>query len=138
MVLVDTNIIFSLLVESTPWFAAARELHWRDDDWYTESHGMVELTNVLSRYVRSSLLKPADALGVLATADSRLGSRVVTVAHHDALSMALKRKISAYDARFLCAAEMLGVSLITEDVKLRKAAPELTRSLNDVLTPTKR
>lgn len=133
MVLVDTNIVFALLVRSTPLYAAACELHERDSDWRTESHGLVELTNVLSRYVRAKLLKPVDALGVLSLAESRLGSRVVTVAHHDALSMALKHKISAYDARFLCAAEMLGTRLVTEDVKLRKAAPDFTLSLADAL-----
>ena len=135
MVLVDTNIVFALLVQSAPWFAGARELHWRDDDWRIESHGLVELSNVLNRYVRAKLLKPADALAVLSLAESRLGSRIVTVSHQDALGMAMKRKISAYDARFLCAAEMLGVPLITEDMKLRKAAPDLTCSLTEALTP---
>jgi predicted nucleic acid-binding protein len=133
MLLVDTNIVFALFVQSTPWFAAVRELYGRDDDWRTESHGLVELSNVLSRYVRAKLLKPADALAVLALAEARLGPRAVTVAHRDALDLALKRKISAYDARFLRAAAMLGVPLVTEDSKLRKAAPELTCSLADAL-----
>ncbi len=129
MVLIDTNIVFALLVQSTPWFEAARELYERDGDWRIESHGLVELTNVLSRYVRAKLLKPADALAVLSLAESRLGSHVVAVTHRDALNTALNRKISAYDARFLCAAQLLGTRLVTEDVKLRKAAPELTCSL---------
>jgi predicted nucleic acid-binding protein len=134
MVLVDTNIVFALLVQSTPWFEAARDLYERDSDWRIESHGLVELTNVLSRYVRAKLLKSADALAVLSMAEARLGSRVVTIAHHEALNMALNRKISAYDARFLCAAKLLGTRLVTEDVKLRKAAPESTLSLTDALT----
>jgi predicted nucleic acid-binding protein len=134
MVLVDTNIVFALLVQSTPWFDAARELYGRDDDWRTENHGMVELSNILSRYVRARLLKPADALAALSVAESRLGPQLVAVAHREALNMALNRKISAYDARFLRAAEMLGVPLVTEDAKLRKAAPDLTCSLADALT----
>lgn len=133
MVLVDTNIVFALLVRSTPWFEAARELYQRDSDWRTESHGLVELTNVLSRYVRAKLLKPADALAVLSLAESRLGTRTVAATHGDALKTALNRKISAYDARFLCAAQLLGVPLVTEDIKLRKAAPDLTCSLADAL-----
>lgn len=133
MVLVNTNIVFALLVRSTPLYAAACELHERDSDWRIESHGLVELTNVLSRYVRAKLLKPADALGVLSLAESRLGSRVVTIAHREALNMALNRQISAYDARFLCAAQLLGTRLVTEDVKMRKAAPDFTFSLADAL-----
>ncbi len=133
MVLVDTNIVFALLVSSTPLYDAACELYEHDGDWRIESHGLVELTNVLSRYVRAKLLLPADALGVLSVAESRLGPRVISVSNGDALDMALKQKVSAYDARFLCAAKLLGVPLITEDVKLRKAAPGLCHSLADVL-----
>jgi predicted nucleic acid-binding protein len=134
MVLVDTNIIFALLVRSTPLYAAACELYERDSDWRIESYGLVELTNVLSRYVRAKLLKPADALAVLSLAESLLGPRVMSVGLGDALNTALARQVSAYDARFLCAAKLLGTRLITEDVKLRKAAPESTLSLADALT----
>jgi predicted nucleic acid-binding protein len=52
--------------------------------------------------------------------------------------LALNRKISAYDARFLRVAEMLGLPLITEDIKLRKAAPDLTCSLTEALAPNTR
>lgn len=133
MLLVDTNIVFALLVRSTPLYGAACELHERDSDWRIESYGLVELTNVLSRYVRARLLKPDDALAVLSVAESRLGSRMISVANGDALVTALDQKVSAYDARFLCAARLLGVPLVTEDVKLRKAAPGLTVSLHAAL-----
>ncbi len=133
MVLVDTNIVFALLVRSTPLYAAACELYERDSDWRIESYGLAELTNVLSRYVRAKLLKPADALAVLSLAESLLGPRVLSVGLGDALNTALTRQVSAYDARFLCAAQLLGTRLVTEDVKLRKAAPDLTYSLADAL-----
>jgi len=134
MVLVDTNIVFALLVRSTPLYEAARALYERDRDWRIESYGLVELTNVLSRYVRAKLLQPADALAVLSIAESLLGPRVVSVANADALGTALSLKVSAYDARFLRAAKQLGIPLVTEDVKLRKAAPSLCRSLAEMLT----
>jgi predicted nucleic acid-binding protein len=133
MVLVDTNIVFALLVSSTPLYEAACELHERDSDWRIESYGLVELTNVLSRYVRARLLRPDDALAVLSLAESRLGPRAILVTNGDALAAAIDQKVSAYDARFLCAAKLLGVPLVTEDVKLRKAAPRLTRSLAEAL-----
>ena len=41
--------------------------------------------------------------------------------------------VSAYDARFLAAARALGVKLVTEDARLRRAAPELTQSLTAAL-----
>jgi predicted nucleic acid-binding protein len=41
--------------------------------------------------------------------------------------------VSAYDARFLAVADTLGTKLVTEDAKLRAAAPDLTRSLAQAL-----
>lgn len=47
--------------------------------------------------------------------------------------MAIAYKVLVYDARFLVAARKLGVKLVTEDAALRRAAPELTQSLNEAL-----
>ncbi len=133
MQLVDSNIVFSLLVGSTPWHRAARELSELDDDWRTEAHALVEVSNILSRYVRARELTAAQAVAVMIEADERLRPFALTVGHVDALRLAIKHKVTAYDARFLLCAEELGVKLITEDVKLRNAAPRLTLSLNDAL-----
>jgi len=40
-----------------------------------------------------------------------------------------RHRITAYDARFLVLADQLGSRLITEDARLRAAAPALTQSL---------
>jgi predicted nucleic acid-binding protein len=133
MVLVDTNIIFSLLVSSAPWFDAARALYARDPDWRTESHALVEIGNVLSRYVRAREMTGAQALALMTDADERLRPRMIVAGHVDALRTAMKYKVSAYDARFLYCANDLGARLVTEDAKLRKAAPRLTQSLQDAL-----
>lgn len=133
MLLVDSNIVFALLVHSTPWHLAARELHQRDGDWCTESHALVEISNVLSRYVRVGELSSAKAVALMSEVDQRMRPRMRTVEHVDALRVALKFKVSGYDARFLLCAVELGHRLITEDAKLRKAAPGLTRSLPGAL-----
>ena len=133
MLLVDTNIVFSLLVSTTPWYAAARKLHAGDADWRTESHALVEMSNVLSRFVRARELTSHQAVAVMAEADQRLQPRLITVGHVEALRTALKYKVSAYDARFLLCAADLGVKLVTEDLKLRNAAPSLTQSLQEAL-----
>jgi predicted nucleic acid-binding protein len=41
--------------------------------------------------------------------------------------------VSAYDVRFIAAAQILGTKLVTEDAKLRAAAPALTLSLAGAL-----
>jgi predicted nucleic acid-binding protein len=134
MQLVDSNIVFSLLVGSSPWHQAARELIELDDDWRTEAHALVEVSNILSRYVRARELSAAQAVAVMTEADERLRPLALRVGHVDALRLAIKHKVTAYDARFLLCAELLGVRLITEDAKLRNAAPGLTISLHDALT----
>ena len=53
--------------------------------------------------------------------------------HVDVLELAAQLRISAYDARFVAVARDLGLRLVTEDAKLRKAAPTLTNSLADAL-----
>lgn len=133
MLLVDSNIVFALLVHNTPWHQAARKLNELDDDWRTESHALVEISNVLSRYARVGELSSPKAVAVMNEADQRMRPGMLTVEHVEALRVALKYKVSAYDARFLLCAALLGVKLITEDAKLRKAAPSLTRSLQDAL-----
>ena len=50
-----------------------------------------------------------------------------------ALELAAEFGVSACDARFLGAARGLGTKLITEDGKLRRAAPALTQSLSQAL-----
>ena len=132
MILIDTNIVFALQIESAH-SPAAHALLARDPDMRTESHALVELTNVLARYVRARLMSVDEALAALGRAENQLQGSVVSVAHADALQIALERKISAYDARFLAAASALGVKLVTEDVKLRTAAPDLAQSLAEAL-----
>ena len=134
MLVVDTNIAFALLISSPPFHEAARSLHEQDSDWRIEYYGLVELTNVLSRYVRAKLLGADDARDVLTLAESHFQPGIVHVSNSDALNLSLQHKVSAYDARFLCAARQLGVPLITEDVKLRKAVPTICRSLAEALS----
>lgn len=132
MLLVDTNILLALLVDSD-WSQDARELYARDADWRSESHALVELGNVLTRYVRVRKITVPQAVTALEEAEALIGKGICTVSHSTALETAVKEGVSAYDARFLCAARLLGVPLVTEDVKLRKAAPDLTCSLTDAL-----
>ena len=53
--------------------------------------------------------------------------------HDAALALATRHGVTAYDARFLALAERVGLRLVTEDSKLRAAAPALTQSLADAL-----
>lgn len=133
MVLVDTNVIAALLIRQLPSQPAARELYGLDSDWCTESHAPVEMANVLKRYVRVSESSLEQATGVMRHAEACIGDRLLRVEHVEALRVACACGVSAYDARFLVAAMKLDMPLVTEDAKLRAAAPDLTCSINEAI-----
>ncbi|CAN5207706.1 MAG: type II toxin-antitoxin system VapC family toxin [Gammaproteobacteria bacterium] len=132
MVLIDTNIAVSLWVEND-WTVAARQLQQADPDWCTEFYALIEFSNVMATYVRTGKASADDARRYLLEAETMLGADTLTVPHAAALNVAIARRIAVYDARFLAAAEHLGIPLVTEDQKLRNAAPELTRSIAEAL-----
>ena len=127
MVVVDTNVLAYLLIEGERT-AEAQALYVRDPDWRSEGFLLVEFSNMLATYVRSGRLDGAAAAGLLAGAQ-RILTGTVALPHARALELALEFGVSAYDARFLAVARNLGAKLITEDAKLRQAAPAHTQTL---------
>jgi predicted nucleic acid-binding protein len=132
MVVVDTNVLGYLLLEGeqTPH---ARALLAQDADWRSESFVMVEMTNVLATVMRARGMPLRDATNVLANAQIVIQPGLEVADHAQVLELAARRKISAYDARFVVIARDLGTRLVTEDAKLRRAAPELTQSIAEAL-----
>lgn len=132
MVAVDTNVVAYLLLEGDRT-ADARALFAHDADWRSEAFLLVEFSNILATYRRQGALAGSAAAALLASAE-RAVSRLVNLPHARALALAEEYGVSAYDARFLGAAQVLGTRLVTEDARLRAAAPKLTRSLAQALT----
>ena len=135
MILVDTNVIAPLYVRSAHTEAVA-ELFARDAVWRTEPLALIELSNVLVTYERTRYITSAAARECLSRAASFLQPQLFRVSHEDALDAALRYRVTAYDARFLALAQQLGQPLVTEDAKLRAAAPDLTQSLAEALAAT--
>ena len=131
MVVVDTNVLAYLLIEGDRT-ADAQALYARDPDWRSEGFLLVEFSNILATYLRAGSLERGAAEGLLASAEQIL-SGSLNLPHARALGIAAEFGVSAYDARFLGAARGLGTKLVTEDAKLRRAAPGLTQSLSQAL-----
>jgi predicted nucleic acid-binding protein len=128
---VDTNVLAYLLLEGdrTP---QAQALYARDPDWRSEAFLLVEFCNILATYERRGALG-ADAAAELLAAAEHVTGGLVNLPHGRALALAAEFRVSAYDARFLGAAQALGTKLVTEDAKLRTAAPQLTCSIAQAL-----
>lgn len=132
MVVVDTNVVAYLLIKGDRT-REAQELFARDPDWRSEGFLLVEFSNVLATYLRQGALSRAQAEHLLAEAERRVRGWV-SLPHLQALRIAAKYPVSAYDARFLGAAQSLGVRLVTEDSRLRAVVPAHTMSLTEALS----
>ena len=131
MVVVDTNIVTYLLIEGDRT-RQAQALFAQDSDWRSDAFLLVEFSNVLATYNRMHALSTEQTESLLAEAARRV-RELLSVPNLRALRCAGRFAVSAYDARFLAVADTLGVRLVTEDAKLRAAAPDLTRSLAQAL-----
>ena len=135
MFLVDTNVVAYLLIHGDHTEAAQR-LHSRDADWRSEAFLLVEFTNVLASSIATKRMTLVQAENLLATATALFDGKLARVAHGSVLATAARHRVSAYDARFLTLAHQLGRRLVTDDARLRAAAPALTQSLPEALAIT--
>jgi predicted nucleic acid-binding protein len=132
MVVVDTNIVVHLMLEGNATHGA-RALLAADSDWHSEPFLLVEFTNVMAAAVRSGRIAASAARSALSDAERVFGAELHAAPQQNVLALAVKHRVSGYDARFLAVAEQLDTKLVTEDVKLRRAAPRLTQSLDQAL-----
>ena len=132
MLVVDTNIIAALYIRGA-YTDGVHQLRRRDDLWRTDPLAIIEFSNVLATYQQARYLTASEAQRCLAQADRLLRPHYVEVPHDSALALATRHGVTAYDARFLALAEQVGLRLVTEDSKLRVAAPTLTQSLAEAL-----
>lgn len=135
MLLVDTNVVAYLLIDGD-YTEAAQELRIRDSDWRSEAFLLVEFTNVLASSIARKRMTLSLAEQFLAKAAALLDGKLARIPHASVLALAARHRVSAYDARFLALADQLGSRLITEDARLRAAAPALTQSLSEALAAT--
>ena len=132
-ILVDNNIVIPLFL-SLPDSDAARRLFQKFPHWVTESFELIELSNVLMTYVRNNHIELREAERALDKVVGVFGSHgLYTVDLKDSLRMAARFGTSTYDARYLVLADRLGLKLVTQDKRLRGAAPELTQSLEEAV-----
>ncbi|RIK98002.1 MAG: VapC toxin family PIN domain ribonuclease [Burkholderiales bacterium] len=131
MVVVDTNIVAYLLIDGDRT-RDVQALYSLDPEWKSEAFLLIEFSNILATYERSGDLTPHQADTLLGTAESRMRG-LIALPHAVALGHARRFGVSANDARFLAVAEKLHSPLVTEDARLRAAAPSLTRSLAEAL-----
>jgi predicted nucleic acid-binding protein len=132
MLLVDTNIVAYLLIDGD-YTEAAQQLRVRDSDWRSEAFLLVEFTNVLASSIARKRMTLSSAEDFLMKATGLFDGKLGRIPHASVLAIAARYRVSAYDGRFLALADHLGSRLVTEDARLRTAAPRLTQSIAEAL-----
>ena len=125
MIVVDTNVVAYLLLESERTAQAERALAL-DPEWTAPLLWRSELRNVLATQVRGGHLAAGEARRLQAEAERLLAGGEYAVASADVLELAAASGCSAYDCELVALARDLGVPLVTVDRDLLAAFPDRT------------
>jgi predicted nucleic acid-binding protein len=129
VIVVDTNVIASLLLPTNEHSKAAMDLLERDRDWAAPVLWRSEFCNLLATAVRNSWLSEDQAKGLLSSAEELMIDGDYRVPADQVLSTAITSRCTAYDCEFVVLAKDLGVDLITADRALLRAFPEIAKPL---------
>ena len=125
MIVVDTNIIAYLLIESDHTNFATK-VRRRDRNWVAPELWRSEFRNLLMLYIRRDVLTVEGAITVFEKADGFLKTSPVNAAR--IIELAAESGCTAYDCEFVSLAERLNIPLVTSDKKLLAAFPELLQA----------
>jgi len=128
VIVVDVNVVAYFLVEGDKT-AVARDLLHRDPDWRLPALWRHEYLNVLATFTREGGATVAEARTLWRRAVELFGPREQSVDMELALVLATENRISAYDAQYIALARQLRTLCITEDQRLLRTFPTLTRAM---------
>ncbi len=132
MIVVDTNVLAYLLIEG-PRTGQARRLAEKAPGWRLPELWKIEFLNVLLNYWKFGGMESGEVEAVWDRSSRLDFVSEAPVSYAGAMRLARRFRVSAYDAAFLALAESLGTVCVTEDRKLRQAAPDLAVSMGDFL-----
>ncbi len=128
MIVVDTNILAYLYLPGAHT-AAAEALLQREPDWAAPILWRSEFRNILTGYLRRTLISFEQAISLQQEAESLLAGSEFEVESRTVLELARDSDCSAYDCEFIALAIQLDTKLITLDKKLLQAFPSRATAL---------
>lgn len=129
MIVVDTNVICYLFVESAHSRHAERALI-KDPDWAAPFLWRSEFRSVLAQYIRKQWLSLAESRIIMNEALHLMDDQEYEVDSQQVLSLVAVNNRSAYDCEFVALAQQLGVVLVTVDKEILGNFPDITTSLS--------
>lgn len=130
MIVVDTNVLAYLWLpgERTQQAQVVRDL---DPDWHVPSLWRSEMRNILVGYARRGLLEERAVQAAMAAMEEALAGTEHVVDSTAVFNAARRSRCSAYDCEFVALAELLDVTLVTEDRQVLEAFPERAMRINE-------
>lgn len=133
MIVADVNLIVYLLIEGTRT-AGAKQVYERDPVWVVPRLWRSEFLNVMASSVRAGMLTEHRAQSVWESALTLVGDAEQEPDPSEVLHLAVRRKVSAYDAQYVVVARMLGTVVVTGDRDLVRRCPEHAVLIDDFLS----
>jgi len=128
VIVVDVNVVAYFLIEGERT-AAARALLDSDPDWRLPALWRHEYLNILATFAREGGATIAEAQTLWRRGVELFGPREVNVDMESALVLAAEKGSSAYDAQYVALARQLRTVCVTEDRRLLRKFPALTRTM---------
>ena len=128
MIVVDTNII-SYFYISGEKSQQAEQLLSADYHWNAPILWRSEFRSVLSQYLRKNILAFDEILLIIQQAEKLLTDNEFEIPSAHIMQLVSSSNCSAYDCEFVALAQYLDVPLITEDKKVLREFPSITKSL---------
>jgi predicted nucleic acid-binding protein len=122
MIVADANVIAYLLVEGRKT-DLARQLHALDPQWRMPPFWRAEFLNVLALQVQHGGAPLLLAERTWESAVALFHAGEIQVDEVNALRLAARYRITAYDAQYVELARQLGVSCVSEDRELARKCP---------------
>ena len=122
MIVVDSNVIAYCWINGERT-ALAHRLRRLDPEWHAPVLWRSELRNILAGYRRDGSLDERQVRQVMTAAEAGLAGREHHLPSERVFQVTEASRLSAYDAEFVALAEILGVTLVTEDRAILGAFP---------------
>jgi predicted nucleic acid-binding protein len=120
MIVVDASVMVEALLDDGPIGRAARATLTADPHWAAPTHMLIEVVAVIRAKALGGKVSPARAQEAVGALSSLVLDNVDTVHLIDRIWQ-LRANVTAYDAAYIAAAELLACPLATGDARLAKA-----------------
>jgi predicted nucleic acid-binding protein len=132
MIVVDSNVIAYCWIHGERT-ALAHRLRRIDGEWHAPVLWRSEMRSILTGYRGDGSLDDSQVREIMAAAETGLTGREHHLPSDRVFQVTEQSRLSAYDAEFVALAEILGVTLVTEDRAILTAFPGRAVSIEEVV-----